>query len=109
MVSETMATIILGAAASNRIYVPTVNIIKGREINLKREYGITPFGVERIAPWGNRTYFKYPETTKLITFLPHYHRTGKTKLNGEPLPGQNKNRHRPWESHKDDKKFTDRF
>ncbi len=44
----------------------------------------------RIAPWGNRTGHPAGE-------LPHYHRRGKIGIDGRPLPGQGKNRHRPWE------------
>ncbi len=44
----------------------------------------------RVAPWGNRTGHPSGE-------LPHYHRRGKIGIDGRPLPGQGKNRHRPWE------------
>lgn len=41
--------------------------------------------------------------------LPHYHRKGPTKPNGETFSGQGSKRHRPWETDKNDKSFKDGF
>lgn len=66
-----------------------------------------PIGPDiRIAPFGNRTGHR---TGK----WPHYHRRGpKNKtgpMKGQPRSGQGKGRHRPWDRHKDDESFWDRF
>ncbi len=67
--------------------------IAGREIPLKGKYF-------RIAPFGNRT-------GDPIGKFPHYHR--RVQENGKTIPGQRDKRHKPWESHPNDKSFWDRF
>lgn len=55
-----------------------------------------PWGLERIAPFGNRTGNQYGE-------LPHYHRrvphpNPKRAAGGESAPGQGIGNHRPYEA-----------
>jgi len=108
MISEIATTTILGTATRTPNAVN--NMRHGLEINLKRDYGIAPLGIERLAPWGNRTGITNPKTGEFNTgILPHYHRKGPVLPNGQTAPGQSKNRHRPWDSSKDDKNWKDKF
>ena len=80
-----------------------------REIRYMKNGGEYPAkGDFRVAPFGNRTTPPHP-----IGKYPHYHRQGKKytkgKKKGQPLPGQGKGRHRPWESSPFDTSFWDRF
>jgi hypothetical protein len=84
-------------------------MLEGKEVHLPSK----PLGIERVAPFGNRTQ-KHP-ASKTLTWLewlyrelPHYHRR-KFDEKGNVLPGQGLTRHRPWESSRFDKKTGDRF
>ncbi|ANC52531.1 hypothetical protein A4249_01840 [Brevundimonas sp. GW460-12-10-14-LB2] len=55
----------------------------------------------RLAPFGNRGPGR--------TGAPHYHRRPSPNERGEVPSGQSINRHRPWQSHRDDKSWWDRF
>ena len=71
-----------GAGVGAGVAVHVIGFRTGAELKIGSNW--------RIAPWGNRTGNPYGE-------LPHYHRRGKLGPDGNPLPGQGKNRHRPWE------------
>lgn len=82
---------------------------EGAELSLKSK----PLGIERVAPFGNRTN-KF-EASKALTWmewlcreLPHYHRR-KYDKKGRVRIGQGLGRHRPWQSSVYDKKIGDRF
>ncbi len=90
-----------------------LNLLKmlreGTELNLKSK----PLGIERIAPFGNRTS-KFP-ASKTLTWmewlhreLPHYHRR-KYDIKGRVKVGQGLGRHRPWQTSPYDRKLGDRF
>jgi hypothetical protein len=65
-------------------------------------------GGVRIAPYGNRKGALGERP--LEGELPHYHRGVPDPDNpGASLPGQSKDRHRPWESSRFDKTWCDRF
>ncbi len=82
---------------------------EGAELALKSK----PFGIERVAPFGNRTS-KFQESKTLTWMewlcreLPHYHRR-KYDKKGRVRFGQGLGRHRPWESSRYDKRIGDRF
>lgn len=70
----------------------------GRGFYTGREYMVPgrPFGLERIAPFGNRTGNKYGE-------YPHFHRrvahpNPSRAAKGESAPGQGIGNHRPYEA-----------
>ncbi len=82
---------------------------EGTEFHLKSK----PFGIERIAPFGNRTH-KFEESKTLTWMewlyreLPHYHRR-KYDKKGRVRIGQGLGRHRPWQTSPYDRKIGDRF
>ena len=91
--------------AAKGIGKATTKLVK----DIKRGKEYVPFGNRktfRVAPWGNRTGHQYGR-------YPHYHRQGpkitKGKKKGETKAGQTMKRHRPFEPHKSDTSFWDRF
>lgn len=84
-------------------------LLEGSEVALKSK----PFGIERVAPFGNRTH-KFEETQTLTWMqwlhreMPHYHRR-KYDTKGRVRAGQGLGRHRPWQTSPYDRKIGDRF
>ncbi len=94
--------LVAGVKVAKQSYILTrAAIAGGHEYHLGKDI--------RIAPFGNRT-------GDSIGKWPHYHRQGKIVLKGRgrnrhlaPRDGQSSRRHRPWQKHKNDKSFWDRF
>lgn len=105
-----IASIILGGAVRGGLSSrPTIlESCKSNYDYLRRGGEYPAKGEFRVAPFGNKTNPPHP-----IGKYPHYHRQGKKittgKKKGQPMPGQGKGRHRPWESSPFDKSFWDRF
>ena len=101
------ANVLMDVARASAIFTMLAGPI-ARPASLGTEYCPTGNKNFRIAPFGNRPKSGFPPNP--TGQFPHYHRgVPDPKRPGHSLPGQAPKRHRPWDTHKDDKSFLDRF